>query len=138
MAILQSSWEEKKKGKGLKNLATICYETMQYLTECPAPIKSQTIEKIVEFRTEMRRFKLTDSEIFTMVNDPPASLLHIQLLIEDSEERLTEEQVNEILQVIERLLLPPPPPVEVDASDDQNSSTENQEGEDYPSEEGDA
>lgn len=70
-------------------------------------MKSQTKEKIAEFRTEMKRFKLTDNEIFNMVNDPPTSLLHIQLLIEDSEERLTEDQVNEILQTIQRLLLPP-------------------------------
>lgn len=124
MAILQDSWEDKKK-YGLKNLATICYEvsedklstyhlvipspfqTLQYLTESPVPVKSQTKEKIAEFRTEMKRFKLTDNEIFNMVNDPPTSLLHIQLLIEDSEERLTEDQVNEILQTIQRLLLPP-------------------------------
>lgn len=26
MTILQSSWEEKKNRKGMKNLATICYE----------------------------------------------------------------------------------------------------------------
>lgn len=143
MTILQNSWEDKKKGKGLKNLATICYEvshithlplsisklhvlplqTMQYLTECPAPIKSQTTEKIIEFRKEMQPYKLSDAEIFMMVNDPPSSLLHIQLLIEDSEERLTEDQVNEILQVIERLLVPPP----VVADPEQNSSTENQE-----------
>lgn len=106
MKILQSSWEEMKKGKGLKNLATISYETLQYLTECPAPIKTQTVDKIVEYRTEMKNFKLTDNEIFMMVNDPPTSLLHIQLLVEDSEERLTEDQITEILQFTERFLLP--------------------------------
>lgn len=95
-----------KKGKGLKNLATISYETLQYLTECPAPIKTQTVDKIVEYRTEMKNFKLTDNEIFMMVNDPPTSLLHIQLLVEDSEERLTEDQITEILQFTERFLLP--------------------------------
>lgn len=90
----------------MKNLATISYETLQYLTECPAPIKTQTVDKIVEYRTEMKNFKLTDNEIFMMVNDPPTSLLHIQLLVEDSEERLTEDQITEILQFTERFLLP--------------------------------
>lgn len=122
MTILQSSWEEKKKGKGLKNLATICYETLQYLTECPAPIKFQTNLKIIEYRNEMRKFKLTENEIFTMVNDPPTSLLHIQLLIEDSEERLTEDQVTEILQITERLLIPPPVQ---ETSTDPDTSAEN-------------
>lgn len=54
----------------------------------------------------MKKFQLTDNEIFMMVNDPPTSVLHIQLLIEDSEERLTEDQVTDILQTINRLLLP--------------------------------
>lgn len=44
-----------------------------------------------------------------MVNDPPTSLLHIQLLIEDSEERLTEEQVTEILEIVKNTLLPQSP-----------------------------
>lgn len=71
----------------------------------------------------MRKFKLTDNEIFSMVNDPPTSLLHIQLLVEDSEERLTEDQVTEVLQIVERLLLPPP---EAEAQD---TSGENEEEE---------
>lgn len=104
--LLQSTWGEEKKKPGLKNLATICYETLQYLTETAPAIKSQTTEKITEFRKEMKRFQLNDNEIFMMVNDPPTSVLHIQLLIEDSEERLTEDQVNDILLTISRLLLP--------------------------------
>lgn len=41
-----------------------------------------------------------------MVNDPPTSALHIQLQIEDSEERLTEDQVQKILELSQKLLLP--------------------------------
>lgn len=107
---------------------------MQYLTESPIPIKSQTIEKIAEFRTEMQKLKLKDPEIFMMVNDPPTSLLHIQLLVEDSEERLTEDQVTEVLQTVERLLLPPP--VAADETSEENTSAENDEDEEIQAEEG--
>lgn len=72
----------------------------------------------------MKRLQLTDKEIFMMVNDPPTSVLHIQLLIEDSEERLTEDQVTEILQTIARLLLPPP---EIDSTEPNESVEEEEE-----------
>lgn len=41
-----------------------------------------------------------------MVNDPPKSPLHIQLLVEDSEERLTEDQVKAVLDVVRQWLIP--------------------------------
>lgn len=41
-----------------------------------------------------------------MVNDPPTTSLHIQLMVEDSEERLTEEQVTEIIDVVQQWLIP--------------------------------
>lgn len=78
----------------------------------------------------MRKFKVTDSEIFMMVNDPPTSLLHIQLLVEDSEVRLTEDQITEILQITERLLLPAPVAEgDSSSSSDQNQSLDNEDEE---------
>lgn len=41
-----------------------------------------------------------------MVNDPPSTPLHIQLQIEDSEERLTEEEVTQIIEISKQWLLP--------------------------------
>ncbi|GAB0096322.1 DNA-directed RNA polymerase III subunit RPC9 [Sergentomyia squamirostris] len=95
--------KDTKKKYGLRNLATICYETLQFLEETPC--KYQTKEKIVEFREAVQKFNLTNSESFMMANDPPTSPLHIQLLVEDSEERLTEEQVAELLKIVEKTLL---------------------------------
>ncbi|XP_036343039.1 DNA-directed RNA polymerase III subunit RPC9-like isoform X1 [Rhagoletis pomonella] len=92
--------KDTKKKYGLRNLATITYETLQYLED--SPCKQQSRETIHSFLTEARHLscKLTTTECLMMVNDPPTSALHIQLLIEDSEERLTEEQVNELLQTV--------------------------------------
>uniref|UniRef100_A0A182N912 DNA-directed RNA polymerase III subunit RPC9 n=1 Tax=Anopheles dirus TaxID=7168 RepID=A0A182N912_9DIPT len=89
MAALKDMKNSKKK-YGLRNLATITYETVQYLEDTPC--KEQTSAGIVEFLLAMKEFNLTKNECLMMVNDPPSSPLHIQLMIEDSDERLTEEQ----------------------------------------------
>ncbi|XP_004520894.1 DNA-directed RNA polymerase III subunit RPC9 [Ceratitis capitata] len=92
--------KDTKKKYGLRNLATITYETLQFLED--SPCKQQSRETIHAFLTEVKALncKLTTTECLMMVNDPPTSALHIQLLIEDSEERLTEDQVNELLQIV--------------------------------------
>uniref|UniRef100_A0A182R3I6 DNA-directed RNA polymerase III subunit RPC9 n=1 Tax=Anopheles funestus TaxID=62324 RepID=A0A182R3I6_ANOFN len=95
MAALKDMKNSKKK-YGLRNLATITYETVQYLEDTPC--KDQTSAGIVEFLQAMKEFNLTKNECLMMVNDPPSSPLHIQLMIEDSDERLTEEQVSRILE----------------------------------------
>jgi DNA-directed RNA polymerase subunit F len=66
----------------------------------------QTEENIEKFITEIQKFeKLTKSEVFALVNDPPALPLHIQLIVEDSEERLTESQVDDIINLSKKYLL---------------------------------
>ncbi|TMW43918.1 hypothetical protein DOY81_010999, partial [Sarcophaga bullata] len=98
--------KDTKKKYGLRNLATITYETLQYLED--SPCKHQTRETIIAFINEMQQYKLTTNECLMMVNDPPSSALHIQLLIEDSEERLTEEQVNNIIELTKKYFPGPP------------------------------
>jgi hypothetical protein len=95
----------KDKGKGLKNLATITYETIQYLEN--SPCKDQKMENIQQFLKEIKKYNLTKSECLIMINDPPTSELHIQLTIEDSEERLTESDVAEIIERSKKYLLKP-------------------------------
>uniref|UniRef100_A0A182PP29 DNA-directed RNA polymerase III subunit RPC9 n=1 Tax=Anopheles epiroticus TaxID=199890 RepID=A0A182PP29_9DIPT len=94
--IALKDMKNSKKKYGLRNLATITYETVQYLEDTPC--KEQTSTGIVEFLQAMKEFNLTKNECLMMVNDPPSSPLHIQLMIEDSDERLTEEQVTRILE----------------------------------------
>lgn len=102
MHILKNTKDVKKK-TGLRNLATISYETLQFLdsTSCC----SQTKEKVVSFLKQIKNFKLTKTECMMMINNPPSSQLHIQLLIEDSEERLTETDVHNIIQIVSQTLL---------------------------------
>lgn len=67
-------------------------------------MKSQTKESITDFLREVSKYKLTKNEILMIVNDPPSTALHIQLLVEDSEERLTEDQVSQILELVGKYL----------------------------------
>ncbi|XP_065365007.1 DNA-directed RNA polymerase III subunit RPC9 [Calliphora vicina] len=98
--------KDTKKKYGLRNLATITYETLQFLEE--SPCKHQNRETILAFINDMQPYKLTTNECLMMVNDPPSSALHIQLLIEDSEERLTEEQVAKIIEIAKTHFPGPP------------------------------
>lgn len=57
--------------------------------------------------TEVKQFnKLTKSEVLTMINEPPNLALHIQLIVEDSEERLTDTQVEELIALSKKYLMP--------------------------------
>lgn len=93
-----------KKSAGLRNLATISYETLQYLENTPA--KTQTTESVIEFIKATKIYNLSKYEILWMINDPPTSTLQITLLLEDIEDRLTDDQINEILQLSQTYLLP--------------------------------
>lgn len=90
-----------KKKHGLRNLATITYETVQYLEDTSC--REQSTETIVNFLKAMKQFNLTKNECLMMINDPPSSALHIQIMIEDSDERLTDEQVNQIIELGSKL-----------------------------------
>lgn len=54
----------------------------------------------------IKPFNLTKNECLLIVNDPPSSPLHIQLQVEDSEERLTEDQVKAVLEIVQKCLVP--------------------------------
>ncbi|XP_058821046.1 DNA-directed RNA polymerase III subunit RPC9 [Topomyia yanbarensis] len=95
MSALKNMKSSKKK-YGLRNLATITYETVQYLEETAC--KEQSIESIADFLKAMKQFNLTKNECLMLINDPPSSALHIQIMIEDSDERLTDEQVIQIIE----------------------------------------
>ncbi|KAG5889967.1 hypothetical protein JTB14_020255 [Gonioctena quinquepunctata] len=85
-----------KKGQ----LATITYETIRYLEDTPC--KDATPENIRECLKELASFNLSKTEMLMMINLPPTTALEIQLMVEESEERLTEEQVEKILEILVR------------------------------------
>ncbi|XP_034103055.1 DNA-directed RNA polymerase III subunit RPC9 [Drosophila nasuta] len=86
-----------KKKFGMRNLATVTYEALQYLEE--SPCKTQTRESITNYLRDLATYKLKPHEVLQMVNDPPTSALHTQLLIDDNKEPLTDEQNEAIIQL---------------------------------------
>ncbi|XP_063620625.1 DNA-directed RNA polymerase III subunit RPC9-like [Cydia splendana] len=97
---LKDSTQKKHKREG--SLATVTYETVHYLqdTDC----KNQSAHAIQKFLEAMKKFKLTKVEKLMMANSPPRTELEIQLIVQESEERLSEDEVREIIDIVNECL----------------------------------
>ena len=82
-------------GKG----ATVVLEALNYLEKTPAGPLSEDISsgKLNEFCKSIEKFSLKPAEKLQILNHCPKSAVEIQLLVEDSEERLSDTDVDEIL-----------------------------------------
>lgn len=95
---------KKKKKRVNKSLLTVTVETLAWLESQPASVQSEEIiksflDKLKKFQTE-ENVSFKKSEIFLLINQRPVSPVEIQLLIENSEERLTEAQVESLLEMV--------------------------------------
>ncbi|CAF1242199.1 unnamed protein product [Rotaria sordida] len=85
-------------------LNTVTYETLKYLEQTPCVEQNPNI--ITQFYNEIKKFDLKKNEILQILNLRPTTPVELQLIIEDSETRLTEIQSNELIDLI-RTQLPP-------------------------------
>lgn len=95
---IQAGRGQNKPNKHQQQLATITYETIKYLET--KPCKHQSEESITEFMKELQSLNLTKAEKVQILNLCPTTAVEIQLIIEESEERLTEEQIYKLLDII--------------------------------------
>ena len=85
-----------------KHLPTIVYESLKYLEKTACV--NQSPEVIKEFLAKCEQYKLTKIEKLQLLNQRPATAVELQLLIEDSEERFTLEQMDELLEFLNSTL----------------------------------
>lgn len=89
-----------------KHLPTIVYESLKYLEKSPsaqqsAPMISEFMSQLDERKNE---FKLTKIEKLQLLNLRPANAVELQAIIDDSEERFTIEQMDSLLDFVQRSL----------------------------------
>jgi len=85
-----------------KHLPTVVYESLKYLEKTACV--NQSPEVIKEFHAKCEQYKLTKIEKLQLLNQRPATAVELQLLIEDSEERFTIEQMDELLEFLNSTL----------------------------------
>uniref|UniRef100_A0A3P9L6J0 DNA-directed RNA polymerase III subunit RPC9 n=1 Tax=Oryzias latipes TaxID=8090 RepID=A0A3P9L6J0_ORYLA len=88
-----------KHSLGQQDLNTIMYETLKYLSKTPC--SRQSPEIVREFLTTMMPQKLTKA--VSKKSNLNIALISLQM-VEESEERLTEEQIEELIQTLAGVL----------------------------------
>ena len=119
---IQAGRGQKKPNKHQTNLATITYETIQCL-EKSWPCAGHTAEGVAAAMAALAPFGLTAAEKLQLINHRPSTAVEIQLMVEESEERLTEEQVEQLLEVLATHL-----PQEDDEQEEGREEMETREG----------
>ncbi|XP_017770432.1 PREDICTED: DNA-directed RNA polymerase III subunit RPC9 [Nicrophorus vespilloides] len=112
---------QKIKGQQTKSqLTTITYQTSKYLET--SPCSTQTVAGVVGILKALEPYNLNKKEKLIIINNPPATPLEIQLMIENSEERLTETQVEEILNLINKHIGKPEVPAEPEEEEEEEET----------------
>ncbi|CAK5037015.1 unnamed protein product [Meloidogyne enterolobii] len=102
LSLLNQAKIQQKYNRGSQNHNTIVYEASKYLNDTNATLQKR--ENIVDLINSLKKFKLTGAEIIQIVNLRPKQALEVQLIVEECEERLSEEELDELVETICRIL----------------------------------
>ena len=103
LLLLKEIQENKRKLKDNKQLATIAYESIRYLEDSAAA--EVTPQQVKDFLIAVKdKFRLTKAEKLQILNQRPNTLVELQLLIEENEERFSEEAMDQLLIIVNNTL----------------------------------
>ena len=101
-----------------KSLLTVTLEALSWLENSPAGAQEEDhIKSFVNRLSEMckdnkdvngRSLQLSKEEVVQLINHRPCSAVEIQLLLDNSEERFSEDQVDKLLEIVDECLPAPP------------------------------
>ena len=134
----KSKKEKGSKQQMNKSLLTVTLETLSWLEDSPAGVQEEHhVKEFAQQLSEMcqeskddcgRSLQLSKQEVIHLINHRPGSAVEIQLLLENSEERFTEEQVEKLIQIVEECL-PAPALEEEDEDVEEGNNVEKEDGE---------
>jgi hypothetical protein len=93
-----------------RNVATLELELQKYLQE--SACANYTSKSVHQFLSHLSKYPLTKAERLQILNNRPTNTAVLYPLIEEIEERLSEEQMEEIVELVTRHLPAPPQPPE--------------------------
>lgn len=89
----------------------------EYLKQTPA--STQSLESVSAFIEESSVFPITRAERLQAINLRPISAVEVHLVVEDCEERLTAENIESLIEIVEKTLPPPPEPPSEEVKEDE-------------------
>ncbi|CAE6448411.1 unnamed protein product [Rhizoctonia solani] len=88
-----------------QNLRTIEVELISHLKDMYPLMQRQNETAIRNLTRSLSKFTLTKSEKLQIVNLAPRQLVELYVIVENLEERFTDEELTEILQLVEQSFL---------------------------------
>ncbi|KAK9378077.1 RNA polymerase II [Kockiozyma suomiensis] len=94
-----------------ENFETILLELHTYLGDkSHSPAAKQSVNDIKSFMKEISIYDLEKAEKLQIINIAPTSLVTLYCLVEEYDQRFTEDEGNHMLQLVQTYLHPAPPP----------------------------
>ncbi|KND05044.1 uncharacterized protein SPPG_00721 [Spizellomyces punctatus DAOM BR117] len=88
--------------KSLMDLHTIEQEVIKYLKSTPCVAQSST--QVQQFKEALQRYDITKAEKLMLLNIRPRSIAELNPLIEDIDDRLSQDQQEDLVGLIQQLL----------------------------------
>lgn len=79
------------------------HTTTKFLSDPMLPCSQQTVEQIVEYKKRFRDLKLTKLEKLSILNNRPQSLVELVVMVEEIDERFSEQEQQQILELLDCL-----------------------------------